>query len=79
MDMKDHLNHKHYINRKESMNKNPTPIDLASPEFNAIWNIIKKWDLERKPGDGYANANGTDVMTILNALRKANLLTERKV
>jgi len=48
----------------------PTPIDLASPEFNAIWDVVKKWDLERTPGDGYHHGTGTDVMEILNALRK---------
>jgi len=48
----------------------PTPIDLASPEFNAIWDVVKKWDLERTPGDGYHHGTGTDVMEILNSLRK---------
>lgn len=47
----------------------PTEEDLASPEFNAIWEVIKPWDIERKYGDGYAEANGTDVMTILSAVR----------
>jgi hypothetical protein len=50
----------------------PTSIDLASPEFNAIWEAIKKWDIQRAEGEGYANATGTDVMIILNALRKIN-------
>ena len=47
----------------------PTEEDLASPEFNAIWEVIKPWDIERKYGDGYAEANGTDVMAILNVVR----------
>jgi len=51
-------------------NNEPTEKDLASPEFNAIWNAIKKWDIERSPNDGYADATGTDVMIILNALRE---------
>ncbi len=52
------------------MKKEPTKKDLESSEFNAIWNAIKGWDIERKQGEGYAGATGTDVMTILNALRK---------
>ena len=48
----------------------PTKKDLKSPEFNAVWNVIKHWDIERKAGEGYAGATGTDVMAILVALRK---------
>ena len=47
----------------------PTIKDLKSKEFNAVWKAIKGWDIERKPGDGYARATGTDVMTILEALK----------
>ena len=24
---------------------NPTPEEMASPQFEAIWNIIKTWDI----------------------------------
>ncbi len=48
----------------------PTKKDLKSKEFNAVWKAIKGWDIERKPGDGYAGATGTDVMTILEALNQ---------
>lgn len=46
----------------------PTKKDLRSKEFEAIWKAIKGWDLQRKDGEGYAGATGTDVMTILKAL-----------
>jgi hypothetical protein len=49
----------------------PTKSDLESPEFNAVWDAIKKWDIDRGI-DGYgsrAGATDTDVMTILEALR----------
>lgn len=48
----------------------PTEKDLNSPEFNAIWNVIKEWDIQRNKYAGYAGATGTDVMAILNALRR---------
>jgi hypothetical protein len=35
---------------------------------DAIWKAIKDWDIERKRGDGYAGATGTDVEIILNAI-----------
>ena len=47
----------------------PTSSDLISPEFNAVWEAIKKWDIQRTEGAGYAHATGTDVMIILNALK----------
>ena len=51
-------------------NNEPTSTDLISPEFNAIWEAIKKWDIQRTEGEGYAHATGTDVMIILNALKE---------
>lgn len=50
--------------------KDPTEEDIYRPEFDAIWQAIKGWDIQRNPGDGYASATGTDVMTILNALKR---------
>jgi hypothetical protein len=46
----------------------PTEQDIYSPEFDAVWQAIKGWDIRREPDDGGAFATGTDVMTILNAL-----------
>lgn len=48
---------------------NPTDAQLASPEFEAIWQIIKSWDVEVPEFyDGYCGANGSHVTLILNAL-----------
>lgn len=51
---------------------NPTETDLADPEFEAIWQTIKRWDVN-VPGcyAGYCGANGSHAMLILNALRKS--------
>ena len=43
--------------------------DLNSPVFEAVWQAIKEWDIQREQGRGYAGATGTDVMTILEAIR----------
>lgn len=48
---------------------NPTEADLASPLFQAVWHAIRGWDIERTDGDGTADANGSDVMHILAAIR----------
>lgn len=48
---------------------NPTPEQLASPEFEAIWSVIKSWDINVPEFyDGYMGANGSHVALILNAL-----------
>lgn len=52
------------------MNTEPTKEDLESPLFNAIWEAIKHWDIERYPGAGYAGATGTDVKRILVAIQQ---------
>jgi len=51
--------------------------DLIDPLFNAIWDAIKGWDLERERGEGYAGATGTDVMTILNVVRPSIAQAEK--
>jgi hypothetical protein len=48
----------------------PTEKDLESPAFNAIWNAIKKWDIQKDEGQGYSNATGTHVMYIIRSLRE---------
>jgi hypothetical protein len=51
---------------------NPTPEQLGSPEFEAIWQTIKSWDVNVPEFyDGYCGANGSHVALILNALGKA--------
>lgn len=48
----------------------PTEEQINSPQFNAIWNVIKSWDVN-VPDQyfGYCGANGNHVVAILNALR----------
>jgi hypothetical protein len=48
---------------------NPTPEQLGSPEFEAIWQTIKSWDVNVPEFyEGYCGANGSHVALILNAL-----------
>lgn len=54
----------------------PTEADLQDPEFEAIWDAIKGWDITRPGSELTGGATGTDVMTILNALRSERLLVE---
>ena len=49
--------------------RDPSLEELNSPLFNAIWNAIKGWDLRRTTDSGYAGATGTDVCTILDAIK----------
>jgi len=65
--------------KKEIKNNEPTSVDLISPEFNVVWKAIKKWDIQRTEGKGYAHATGTDVMIILNALKNLTLKKNRKI
>lgn len=63
---------------RDSRAGDPSEADLASPEFSAVWKAIRRWDIERSPSAGRAHATGTDVMTILRALRDAGLLPQRR-
>lgn len=50
----------------------PTPEDLQSSEFEAIWQCIKSWDVNVPEFySGYCGATGSHVKLILNALRNA--------
>ena len=51
----------------------PTPAMLDTPEFNAIWECIKYWDIN-VPGvyRGYCGATGNHVRAILDALKKVH-------
>jgi hypothetical protein len=47
----------------------PTPDMLDSPEFNAIWEAIKDWDINvPNVYAGYCGASGNHVRAILDAL-----------
>lgn len=48
----------------------PTQGMLASPEFEAIWQCIKKWDINvPNVYAGYMGATGNHVRAILDALK----------
>jgi hypothetical protein len=48
----------------------PTPEMQASPEFEKVWQCIKRWDIN-VPGAyvGYSGATGNHVRAILDALK----------
>ena len=59
---------KNDIVRKEM--PNPTPEEMASPQFEAIWNIIKTWDINvPEYYRGYSSGNGSHVKLILDELK----------
>ena len=49
--------------------RDPKPEDLNRPEFNAVWEEIKRWDIN-VPDQyvGYTTATGGHVMAILDAI-----------
>ena len=49
----------------------PTQKQLDSPEFEAIWRVIKSWDVNVPEFyDGYCGANGSHVVLILESLKQ---------
>lgn len=51
----------------------PTPEMLASPEFESVWQCIKRWDINVPDAyAGYCGATGNHVRTILDAVSAAN-------
>lgn len=57
---------------------NPTDFDMNDPIFNAIWEVVKHWDI-RVPQyyNGITSGNGSHVMLILNEVRIA--MREKKI
>lgn len=52
--------------------KDPTPEMLDTPEFKAIWQCIKPWDINVPDAySGYMGATGNHVRAILDALANA--------
>jgi hypothetical protein len=50
----------------------PTEEQRESPEFEAVWQAIKTWDVNVPESyEGYCGANGSHVALILNALADA--------
>jgi hypothetical protein len=49
---------------------NPTKEELNSPQFEAIWNVIKHWDINVPDYyNGYMSGNGSHVKLILDELK----------
>jgi hypothetical protein len=49
----------------------PTPEMLEDPEFEAIWQVIKSWDINvPRAYFGYCGATGNHVRAILDGLRR---------
>jgi hypothetical protein len=47
---------------------------LESPEFNAVWDAIKEWDINVPSAyEGYMGANGNHVRAILEGLQFAGI------
>lgn len=47
----------------------PTPAMLENPTFNAIWNVIKTWDINVPSAyEGYCGATGNHARAIFDAL-----------
>lgn len=47
----------------------PTPAELDDPLFDVIWNVIRRWDLQRDYDALRSGATGTDVVAILRPLK----------
>jgi hypothetical protein len=58
----------------------PTPEMRTTPEFEAVWQCIKRWDIN-VPGAyvGYTGAMGNHVRAILDALTEAHCLVPREI
>jgi hypothetical protein len=58
--------------------RNPEPEELKSPEFNAVWDVIKTWDICPDGSYLYRGAMGNDVCAILDVLKKGGLNVGRE-
>ena len=63
----------------ENLQSLPSPSDdeMNSPEFNAIWDIIKNWDIKTQNSNGYCGGNGSHVKLILDSLKP--ILRDNKI
>lgn len=51
---------------------NPTPEQLKSKEFEAVWQLMKSWDIAVPEWyDGYTGAMGNHVAAVLKAIAEA--------
>jgi hypothetical protein len=59
--------------------RDPNPEELKSPLFNAIWNEIKKWDINvSSEYSGYCGATGNHVCAILDAVNRASMIPDNR-
>lgn len=57
--------------RKVAAWPDPTPEMLQDPKFNAVWHVIKSWDINvPEVYSGYCGATGNHVRAILDALSR---------
>lgn len=53
----------------------PTPEQLQSPAFQAVWDVIKTWDIAVPAAySGHTGAEGNHVVAILDGLAEAGAL-----
>jgi len=63
--------------------RDPLPEELNTPEFNAVWDCIKHWDvglpfdITIDGGQMYSGATGNHVVAIIDALRQAGCFKEK--
>jgi hypothetical protein len=50
-----------------AMRREPQPGETETPIFNAIWNVVKNWEIQTKTGSWYS-ATGNDVCAIIDAI-----------
>ena len=53
----------------KSVFPSPTEKEMKSPEFKAIFNLIKRWDIGIAEQGGYQHGNGSHVKLILDVLK----------
>lgn len=64
--------------------RNPKAAELYTKEFQAVWNVIKHWDIglpEDVTETGhqlYSGATGNHVVVILDALKETGCLLSKK-
>lgn len=58
----------------------PTPKMLEAPEFNALWELMKGWDINVPAVDGeslYTGTTGNHIRAILDALSKVAVVIKK--
>jgi protein-disulfide isomerase len=70
---------KDLLNVKDKDMPSPSNEMMDSDAFNAIWYVIKTWDINVPEFyDGYCGANGSHVKLIMDELNKRNCIKYRK-